>query len=509
MGGGAAGIALALEFEKKGIDCILAEGGGLRPNWSSQSLYEGEDIGTPYDLVGTRTRYIGGSTNCWGSYCAPMEDWYLEQRLWVPHSGWPIAAGDLRSYYPRTCALLGIDCNGFDADLWEQRLVDSRITAARIDNGTVFTAASQRAIERGRFGTFFRSDLRRAQKANVLVNATVADVQLSEDGTKVKRLRVLADTDSGFWIEAKVFILAAGGVENPRLLLLSNTVHASGIGNEFGVVGRYFMEHPLVPTAAFQFADRAGDARHFDSLYTYLRNRPAIFSHRLSRAAEERNKALYAICYIEPVFGDSNKGVESLKHFHRFIRTLRAPDDLGLHLSNLIRDFRGVAALARYLLLSGNSGVSRWELTTSIECSPNPDSRITLSSEKDRLGMNKVRLDWRLTELDRHTMRTVVLTVAEEFAKSGTAKVDPYAAALDGTWTRNPGWINHHMGTTRMGVDPRTSVVDSDCRVHGVTNLYIAGSSVFPCAPSHSPTFTILALALRLADHVAQTTGAT
>ena len=143
-------------------------------------------------------------------------------------------------------------------------------------------------------------------------------------------------------------------------------------------------------------------------------------------------------------------------------------------------------------------------LYTRSEQSPNPDSRVTLSDQRDRFGLPRAKLTWRLNSLDKLTVRKSVELIAQEFERLHIGRVTPdrWLVSDDRTW---PDFVRggyHHLGTTRMGSNPRTSVVNSDCRVHGLANLYVAGSSVFPTGSHVNPTLTITALALRLAQHL-------
>jgi hypothetical protein len=153
-------------------------------------------------------------------------------------------------------------------------------------------------------------------------------------------------------------------------------------------------------------------------------------------------------------------------------------------------------------LLQPRPLITEVKFQTIVEAEPNRDSRVTLSSQKDALGMNRVRVDWRLTELAKRTFDRTVTLLAEEMERTGVADVQldeplegkPWPAQLEGTW--------HHMGTTRMHDSPKQGVVDRNCRVHGMSNLYVAGSSVFPTVGANFPTITIAAMTLRLSEHV-------
>ena len=137
-----------------------------------------------------------------------------------------------------------------------------------------------------------------------------------------------------------------------------------------------------------------------------------------------------------------------------------------------------------------------------MEPTPLADSRVTLGTERDPLGMPRVRVEWRLGELEKRTIRRTQEILGEEMARIGSGKVVVAAPREGEVWPNTLNGCWHHMGTTRMHADPRKGVVDADCRVHGVENLFIAGSSVFPTGGSDTPTITIVALALRLAGHI-------
>jgi len=143
-------------------------------------------------------------------------------------------------------------------------------------------------------------------------------------------------------------------------------------------------------------------------------------------------------------------------------------------------------------------------ISATIEQIPNPESRVTLTDDVDALGMRRVKLDWRLTDFDMQTIKKGWKLVGNEFARLGAAKTWLRVPEKNDDWPDYLHWGYHHMGTTRMSDDAKSGVVDRDCKVHGIENLYIAGSSVFPTAGSSTPTTTLLALALRLADHVKQ-----
>ena len=161
----------------------------------------------------------------------------------------------------------------------------------------------------------------------------------------------------------------------------------------------------------------------------------------------------------------------------------------------------------RTLISRSSSWIESIYLEVRTEQEPNPDSRITLGEELDALGQPCAHLHWDLTERDRHTQVVAAKAFGEELRRLGLGELQmaPWLASTEGEWSPDLVGGHHHMGTTRMSEDPHAGIVDSDCRTHAVHNLYIAGSSVFPTSGFVNPTSTLLALALRLADHLKST----
>ncbi len=197
----------------------------------------------------------------------------------------------------------------------------------------------------------------------------------------------------------------------------------------------------------------------------------------------------------------TSEGFESLRLLVRSLRQCRLPDDLTEHLWNVIADFDDVAEGAYRRLQKRDLGTRVYRVMCRSEQVPNPESRVTLSDELDAFGVPRARLDWRLTEQDVDTIRRGQMFLAAELARAGLGRMQLPEEEGFG-WDQYVLGGHHHMGTTRMALDPRKGVVDADCRVHGIENLYLAGSSVFPTGGFANPTLTLVALAARLADHV-------
>jgi len=483
VGAGAAGIALARALSGKGLDVLLLEGGGYRPTTRSQELYRAEMVTTyrgprdesyPFE---SRLRYFGGTTNHWSGWCRPLEPWDFEARDWVPHSGWPFGLEELRPWYERAMPVLGISH-------WEAMAGP----AGGAEAGRVHPPPSPRLESRTfhcgappRVADAYGPELHRARDLRVLVEANVLRLRAAGSGRAVERAEVQLEDGPRLDVRARHFVLACGGIENPRILLLSDREDPRGLGNAHDLVGRYFMEHPHDSRAGWLvFVE--GEANAAVTRYYMERPRREGTDMRTMNVwitpfeVQRRERLLnFSLQARDPEKVELDALGGAVEATSGTLRAWDAPDT---------RDAPRVAAM----------------LWTRSENAPHPDSRVTLGTERDRLGLRVARLDWKLREVEARSVRRSFEIFCHEFAAAagGRARirVDPERPFAT-TWG-----ASHHMGTTRMHADPRHGVVDPDCRVHGLANLWIAGSSVFPTSGVANPTFTLVALALRLAERL-------
>ncbi|HEX7649628.1 MAG TPA: FAD-dependent oxidoreductase, partial [Noviherbaspirillum sp.] len=255
IGGGVAGITLAMELDKKGIDVVLLESGGFNPDDDTRDLYRGEDVGEwRYNFAdGSRSRFLGGSSNCWGGWCRPLDPWDFEKRDWVAHSGWPFGLSELAPYYERTHALLKLGPNNFDPDFWERSINRSDVRRIPLVSGKVRDTISQFSPP-ARFGKLYRDKLKRSQRVRVFLYANATNIDTDRAGRTVTHIDIATLTGIRAKVTAKTYVLATGGIENARLLLASNKVLPAGLGNGHDLVGRFFMDHPRLLTGNIKFA---------------------------------------------------------------------------------------------------------------------------------------------------------------------------------------------------------------------------------------------------------------
>jgi choline dehydrogenase-like flavoprotein len=544
IGAGAAGITLARELTGQPFRVALLESGGVVPDADAAALTSGQSIGLPYyPLQSTRLRFFGGTTNHWGGTCRPFDEHDFEPRDWIPYSGWPIGKSDLQPYYERAATICRVDSpDVWDIDVWQKQ--DPYPLWPLADDRLIARVAQIVPVERRSFGRNYREDIERAQNVTAYLHANALQIETDEAGQTVTHVRVACFSGTAFSVKARHFVLAVGGVENARLLLLSNSRQSSGLGNQYGLVGRFFMEHPRFKGAVIVPTDRHLPVK----LYEPHRVKGTQIKVYLSLSAETlRNERLVDVqMNLDPVYNShylnalESQAVDSLKYLVDTLQHGAQPNNLGEHLSNvmvdlmhwheklvplaplpvpkpevismlmqsppaererLILEFLGDIGLFAYDEAHGSIPVDQIDVTTRIEPAPNPESRITLGSERDQLGQPRAQLDWQLRSLDKRSVVRTLEIFGGVLGRTGMGRLQIVSDDLT-TWPEDTrgGW--HHMGTTRMNDDPKQGVVDKNCQVHGLSNLFIAGSSVFPTAGSGTPTMTLVSLALRLADHI-------
>lgn len=457
VGGGPAGITLAREMAGTGRRIVLLEAGGLEhPDAAEAALYEGEITGLPYPLSASRQRFFGGTSNHWGGWCRPLDEIDFVEREWMPRSGWPISRNALYPWYERAHQVLAIPSNNYDMN----DCADATVMLPT-DAGSEFRNSGFRFSPPVRFGRQFRDELAGSAAVSVLLHATVAGLD-HEDGT-VRSARVRTIDGHEYTIRGGRFVLAAGGMEVPRLLLHTATNGRPALGNAFGHVGRYFMEHfgytpgYLLTRAELKYFRHAGrDA----PLMPVLAPTPALMEQ------ERLNNCCMQLTAVEP---DATWPAEALT----------------------------TPGLARAI----EDSPWRYRCTMINEPSANPESRVMLSEERDALGMRRLRLHWQIADADLESVERVVARLSRWLGRSGLGRVQYSRPVSPETTARFSGGM-HHMGTARMSRRAEDGVVDTECRVHGCDNLYVASSAVFPAAGYSNPTLTIVALALRLGHHL-------
>jgi choline dehydrogenase-like flavoprotein len=556
VGGGPAALTIAKEFIGTSTRVLILESGLLDETADHAALAEIESCGEPKTDVqkqkrsafhgasasrwsehlqpfGVRCRALGGSTHAWAGKSAAFDGVDFAKRSWVPFSGWPFERQTLDAFLDRAARVLNLGPNLYDDKLWE--LLGTTRPQPELDTeglSSFFWQFARSRIDQFdimRFGREFVTF--KADNVRVLLNATATRIDLTADGCKFDGLEVSTLLGARHRLKARVAVVATGAIENARLLLASNHVQSQGVGNGFGLVGRFLMDHAVARVGSFQLDDLAPIIRRFGFYGLRHGGRTHMYMHGLAPTPliQEREQLLNSAIYFMPDRSPDDPW-DALKRLMR-----RASSDP-------IRDLRSVISGAGLLTkgiglkaLSNNttpSIVRKLIVDATIQYFPNvvveefqsrglphkltgvsidviseqrpdPDSRIVLSQRTDRLGVPLARAHWRINNDERRTIVKLAHLARDAFGRTGLPQpiLEPWVAEgrvedceiID---------FGHTSGTTRMSDDPRSGVVDVNSQVHGVSGLYIAGASVFPTSGHANPTLMILALAIRLADKI-------
>lgn len=502
VGSGPAGSTIAEEFAGTGLGVLLLESGGLTEEPETDRLNTIESVGMPriMDQARLRNRVVGGSSHGWNGRCAPLDEMDFEPRGWVPHSGWPITWRAVAPFFDRAAAYLGIAPAGYDGSLWHRHgdpAIDLNLLRMCFWQ---YSRDDERPAEPMRFARRLRRV--RAPNIRMLHHATVRHIRLNQAGTRVESVLAGAVAGKTLAVYPKVLVLCAGGIETARLLLCSNDVMPAGIGNANGLVGRFLMDHPSCSVAAFDPRDVARVLDRFGRRHlSHAAGRP-IYVHglALSPRAQEQSRLLNCAAWLELDVADDDPFAAADRLLTGRNRRIVA-DSLTL-MSHPVLVARGLCDLAMRRALVRRK-FARLLLRCAVEQRPDPESRISLARQTDPLGMFLPRIDWRISDQERDSVAALGRFVVRELARTGlpVPRLTPWiargrhdeAAFVD---------FAHPIGATRMADDPTCGVVDANCQVHGVAGLFVAGSSVFPTGGHVNPTQAIVALAIRVADHI-------
>lgn len=500
VGAGAAGISIARQFLGGQVSVLLVESGGFGFEESTQALYEFENAGLPRTRD-TRFRIFGGTTSAWDGRCAMLSASDFPSRPWLPHSGWPITEADLRPY-----RVAAHDACGLAHDDLPARFANGVGAAAPTLHPDKLRSHLWQFGPGGpkRFGEMHRAELAASRNVDVLLHANVTRLDANSAASAVETIHLRTLEGKSASVRARYTVLCAGGIENARLLLLSNNVVPAGLGNGRDLVGRFLMDHPrqvagtILARDPFRFAD-------------------AFLAHRLPDGTRllpgvELAPALQAqegLLTCGALFFAQTAGESGTDALRRLLgRSGPAPQSVGLlqDIGRVMADLDEILVNTRRRVLSpAKESVTTPQVITmlcDVEQSPNPASRVTLGQGRDSLGLRKARVEWRVTDAERRTVRALAFAAGEEFGRLnlGRVRVDDALIEADGP----PEFVeaHHHMGTTRMASSPVDGVVNPNGKVFGIDNLYVAGSSVFSTSGHVNPTLTLVSLSLRLADHL-------
>ena len=520
VGAGPVGLALALACEQHGLSVRGLDSGPAQPDRFAAELTAGHAVNRHHAVAKNSVyRGLGGTSRWWGGRCVPFDDIDFEPRAYLPSSGWPIPHAEIAAWYEPAAAFFGIEPSRFSAAAgpWT-RFGDIRCD--QLERWTPQIDAGKR----------HRAHIMTSSRLTVVPGATVTELHMTEDCRQIAAM-TLADRDRQIRIEPRRVILACGGIETTRLLLRAQQRHPHLFGGPDGALGRGYMGHLSGKIADIVFADPSSVAVHdFFLDHNVFARRRLTISPEAALRDELLNIAFWA---DNPAFHrpGHRSGVLSLvwlalavpwvgrllvaegvrvNHVgpppHRWTRhawnVMRTPLSTALEIATIIRE-RLLASPPKPGFLT-RSGDDHYALHYIAEQSPHEQSRLRLSNRQDALGLPFLDIELHYNESDAHSVLRAHTRLDVSLQRSGLGRLvhhfpldDRVAEILQ---QASDGY--HQIGTTRMGATARDGVVDADCRTHGIDNLYVASSSVFPTSGQANPTFVAVALALRLAAHL-------
>ena len=488
IGAGAAGITMAMELINSSYKVILLEGGGFEYDDKVQELYNGKLLGHPYyPMKASRLHYFGGSTGHWGGMCSTFDDIDFKKRDWVENSGWPIKREDIAQYYPQAESILDLGYHNWDAKFFLDQ--DPSCISFPFDEKVIWSKMWQFSPPT-RFGKKYKDAIVEAKNIHLYTYANVVDMDATENVAAIKQVTVKNYAGKQHTVKATYFIFACCAIQNARMLLAFNKQAPKGLGNDNDLVGRYFMEHVEIKSGELWL-------NHIDPLKFYQLNMGTKYRAELaiSPQKQEEFKVLNATVSLMPL-EMSNKSIPAVK--------LYSNDDPRKSLDTLIK-YSSLDKRNFLQRMFSKSIFQSYGLFTRAEQIPNPLSRVVLSEEKDELGVPRANLNWALSPIDKKTVLAINQLIGQQVGAAGIGRVKLKDWLADKSIDSLPdytsgGW--HHIGTTRMSDDPKKGVVDANCKVFNINNLYMAGSSCYPTGGAVNPTLTAVAISLRLINHI-------
>lgn len=522
VGAGPAGIAVATALRHCGLKVTLLESGGLDEDHTARGQPASTSVFDGHQGIWT-TRRFGGNANRWlvdaGTGANHLRLTTLsavdfEARPWLPDSAWPLSIAELAPFYARAQQWFELPPWHYGPGYWEGADAPRLPLQGSGLRTSMFHFADKEVVLSGQ-----RELIGASRDITCYYNATAARLQLDASSGRVRAVHALAQPGHALVFEADTIVLAQGGLATPQLLLASDDVLADGIGNQHGLVGRYFMDHPLVFGGTFTPSSR----KLIDRMALYDLRRvdgtSAMGHLQLTDATLRGEPSVNLSTILFPRRSMSRRreiGFRASQRVREALRRKQLPRkrDLvaaALGVDGVLQQYND--RLRRPISHLGVGGWSRqgepshrldhFEVLHQVEQPPRYDNRVRLGQERDDLGNRLIEIQWRWHDQDIALVHRSQDIVARELARSGL-----------GTFhIRRPMEIKttsttHFLGTTRMHDDPRSGVVDREGRVHGVENLYVTGSSVFPSGGYANPTLTIVALSLRLAERIRREAGA-
>jgi choline dehydrogenase-like flavoprotein len=500
-GAGAAGLVLAAELVRQGRRVLLLESGGLSAEADPQTLNQCVYTGQPrHNADRGRRRALGGTTTLWGGQILELEEEDFSARSWIPGSGWPFPKSDLAPYYERALAAEGLSkAIRDDNDVWRE------LNIATPELGEAFAAYFTRWCPEPNFAHLY-SDAVRSPQLCILLHATAVAMVFSEDDSRVCGIECVAPPWKSRTFSAREYVLCLGTIESTRFLLQPMEGDQTPSWNRSGLLGRHFQSHIDGNVAAIPAESVLKLQRWFSNVY--LRGLKYHPKFRLTLPCQQREGILNIAASITCI----NPAEIELRRAKAAARNLahgRLAEIKWRSLGGILHQIPTMAKLAYSYRVRRRAAWpknSNFWLRVHCEQEPLSKSQIELADTRDATGLLQARVDWRVSPLEWKTIRCFAEEAKRTFVALGIGEIEliPELAREDGSRELTFDASHHDMGGTRIAADAGKGVVDTDLRLYGLANAYVCSASVFPCSGFSNPTHTLIALALRLADHLAR-----
>lgn len=523
VGSGPAGMTLACELASSGMRICVLESGLERTTKQGDALRATRSEGI-HIKEHSRERVLGGASTTWSGLSSPYDAIDTEERAYLDHSAWPVPRAELDAAY-RVCseryrfpALETFEGGEFDG----LRVKGDLKPDWEVLEEKVFLAAA----EPQNFGREWRAVFEDG-RVDLYLGATAVELISEACSKRIAAVSLVTTSGASVSLRAVKFVIATGGIENARLLLLSRDLCSEGLGNEHDQVGRYFMNHPKSYFGTVRFSTPVVEAPYyFGCMYKGFSGYAGL---RIAPKLQLERELLDSYIRLEPIFSwTDSHGVEALvllvKSSGRFFRSWKkrhsdklvelrdyaeTGDDSELQNSEtsflglawkVMSDLPRVLSYLFFRLSKAKPKIREARVRNFMEMEPHAENRVLLADELDANGKPIAFVMHACTERDQRSMIAIHEELAAELKRTGIGELvnplmsqEPWPIAQD---------ASHHMGTTRMGLDPRVSVVDANLKLHGADNVWMAGGSVFPTSGCANPTMTLVALSVRLAKHI-------
>lgn len=522
VGAGAAGITLACELDRSGISVLLLEAGGYELDAETADDYVGRAARPHPETTEFRRSKLGGTTGIWGGRCVPYDAIDFERRDYIADSGWPIPYDDVARHYPR--AMTYSDAGADDFSVASLPAGSGATIADLRPNPVLLADRIERYSLPTDFGKRYRKQLQDSTNVTTVLHARCTAIVRAPGEDRIAAVEVTDRAGRRITITAQSFVLAGGGIEVARLLLNSDRANG-GLGNRNDLVGRYYACHfentcgKIIPGAApipFQFERTA------DGVYSRRKlqfSADAQRQHRLLNTAfrfhfPEYSDASHGSAVMSTIFLAKSVLIPEYRAILQHSAAAAADSPAGAHVKNVLTGFpqlfkfgyqwlflRVLAERKLPYTLVGNADGS-FPLEFNCEQTPLAHSRVKLTDDDDRHGMKRIEVDWRVSPDDIDAAYRGFQLLRATLADYSGVRLEFDDEQLRQRLAGSVPLGGHHIGTTRMGQSERDGVVDANCAVFNLPNLFIASSAVFPTSSHANPTLTIVAMAIRLAAHL-------